>query len=178
MELIVGMTYGKALFDAAMELDKIEQIKEEIVGIEQILKKEQDYFSLLTNPAIPEVKKKLLIRNVFEDRVCPEVLSFLLILIAKGRMGYFRMITKEYIRLMDNHLRIAEGVIYSAVPLSTEQMNKFQEEAGKLLDEKIELRNVIDEKLLGGVKLLVEGKLIDASLRGRLNDLQNKLRNI
>ena len=178
MELIVGMTYGKALFDAAMELDKIEQIKEEIEEIKKIFETEEDYFGLLCNPAIPEVKKKLLVRNVFEGKVCPEVLSFLLILVGKGRMLYYRMITNEYIRLMDEHLGVAEGVIYSAVPLSETQMAKFEDEAGKLMKEKIELRNEVDKKLIGGVKLLIEGKLIDASLRGRLNDLQYKLREI
>lgn len=178
MELIVAMTYGKALFDAAVELDKIDEIKEEIDQIDGILKKEQDYVSLLCNPAIPVIKKKAMIRNVFKGRVCDQVLSLLYILIDKDRMFHYHRIVKEYLRLMDEYRGEAYGKIYSAVPLSQEQVEKFELEAGKLLKEKVKLRNKIDKNLLGGVKLLVDGKLTDASLRASLKDLDYKLKKL
>lgn len=178
MELIVAMTYGRALFDAAVELDKIDEIKEEIDQIDQILKKEQDFVSLLCNPAIPVIKKKNMIRNVFEGRVCGEVLSFLYILIDKGRMFHYHRIVKEYLRLMDEYRGEAFGKIYSAVPLSEKQVEQFERETGKLLHEKIKLRNKIDKHLLGGVKIMVDGKLIDASLRAELKALEHKLKTI
>lgn len=178
MELIIAMTYGKALFDAAVELDKIDEIKEEIDQIDGILKKEKDYVSLLCNPAIPVVKKKAMIRNVFKGRVSEEVLSFLYILIDKDRMFHYHRIVKEYLKLMDEYRGEAYGKIYSTVPLSQEQLEKFETEAGKLLREKVKLRNKIDKSLLGGVKLLIDGKLIDASLRASLNDLDYKLKKL
>ena len=97
MELMIAMTYGRALFDAAVELDKIDEIKEEIDQIDGILKKEQDYVSLLCNPSIPVIKKKAMIRNVFKGRVSKEVLSFLYILIDKDRMFHYHRIVKEYL---------------------------------------------------------------------------------
>ena len=178
MELIIAMTYGKALFDAAVELDKIDEIKEEIDQIDGILKKETDYVSLLCNPAIPVVKKKAMIRNVFKGRVSEEVLSFLYILIDKDRMFHYHRIVKEYLKLMDEYRGEAYGKIYSTVPLSQDQLEKFEAEAGKLLREKVKLRNKIDKSLLGGVKLLIDGKLIDASLRASLNDLDYKLKKL
>ncbi|WP_419024748.1 ATP synthase F1 subunit delta [Emergencia sp.] len=178
MELIIAMTYGKALFDAAVELDKIDEIKEEIDQIDGILKKEEDYVSLLCNPAIPVVKKKAMIRNVFKGRVSEEVLSFLYILIDKDRMFHYHRIVKEYLKLMDEYRGEAYGKIYSTVPLSQEQLEKFETEAGKLLREKVKLRNKIDKSLLGGVKLLIDGKLIDASLRASLDDLDYKLKKL
>ncbi len=178
MELMIAMTYGKALFDAAVELDKIDEIKEEIDQIDIILKKEEDYVSLLCNPAIPVVKKKTMIRNVFQGRVSEEVLSFLYILIDKDRMLHYHRIVREYLKLMDEYRGEAYGKIYSAVPLSQAQIEKFEMEAGNLLKEKVKLKNKIDKSLLGGVKLLVDGKLIDASLRASLNDLEYKLKKL
>lgn len=176
MELMIAMTYGKALFDAAVELNKIDEIKEEIDQIDIILKHEQDFVSLLCNPAIPVKKKKGMIRNVFEGRVCEEVLSFLYILIDKDRMFHYHRIVKEYLRLMDEHLGEAYGKIYSAVPLTEKQIARFELETGKLLKEKVKLKNKIDKSLLGGVKIMVDGKLIDASLRSRLKVLERKVK--
>lgn len=178
MELIVAMTYGRALFDAAVELDKIDEIKEEIDQIDQILKKEQEFVGLLCNPAIPVIRKKGMIQNVFEGRVCTEVLSFLYILVDKGRMFHYHRIVKEYLRLMDEYRGQAYGKIYSVVPLSEAQIAQFEHETEKLLQEKIKLRNKIDRDLLGGVKIMVDGKLIDASLRAELKALEHKLKTI
>lgn len=178
MELIIAMTYGKALFDAARELDKIDEIKEEIDQIDHILKHEKEFVELLCTPAIPAVKKKSMIRDVFAGRVCGEVLSFLYILIDKGRMYHYHRIVKEYLRLMDEYRGEAYGKIYSAVPLSSEQIERFEGEAGRLLREKVKLRNKVDQSLLGGVKLMVDGKVIDASLRARLDDLRHKLKTL
>ena len=84
----------------------------------------------------------------------------------------------DLMKLMDEYRGEAYGKIYSAVPLSPEQLVKFEAEAGKLLREKVKLRNKIDRSLLGGVKVLVDGKLIDASLRACLNDLDYKLKKL
>lgn len=178
MELIVAMTYGKALFDAALELDKLDEIKEEIDQIDRILKHEQDFVGLLCNPAIPVIKKKTMIRNIFEGRVGEEVLSFLYILIDKNRMFYYHKIVKEYLRLTDEYYGEAYGKIYSAVPLSPQQLMQFEEETGKLLRERVKLKNKIDPELLGGVKIMVGGKLIDASLRTGLEGLAQKVKRL
>ena len=178
MELVIAMTYGKALFDAATELDKIEEIKEEITQIDEILKKEQEYAGLLSNPAIPVARKKSMVRNVFEGRISEEVLSFLYILIDRYRMFHYHKIVKEYLKLYDQYKGEAFGKIYSAVPLSKQQLDKFEEEAAKLLRQKVILVNKIDPDILGGVKLMVGGKLIDATLRTSLADLNDKLKKL
>ena len=49
----------------------------------------------------------------------------------------------------------------------------MEEQAGKLLQKKIKLKNLTDPGLVGGVKIFVEGKVIDASVKGRLQDLKN-----
>lgn len=175
MELIVAMTYGRAIFDAARELDKIDEIREEIEAIDGILKKEPDYVSLLSNPAIPLAEKKAMVRNVFEGRISQEVLSFLYILVDKDRMNHYHRIVKEYLKLMDKYRGQAYGKIYSAVPLTEEQVAEFEEQTGKLLREKIQLKNKVDKNLLGGVKILIDGKMIDASLRSGLNGLRQNL---
>ncbi len=178
MELIIAMTYGRALFDAAKDLDKIDEIKEEIDQIDKILKHQPQFMELLCTPAIPAVKKKGIIRNVFEGRVCYEVLSFMYILVDKSRFYHYHWIVKEYLRLMDEYRGEAYGKVYSAAPLSAEQIEKLEDEAGKLLHEKVKLKNKVDQSLLGGVKIMVDGKIIDATLRAKLEDLRRKLKTL
>jgi F0F1-type ATP synthase delta subunit len=44
------------------------------------------------------------------------------------------------------------------------------------MDSRVKLENITDASLIGGIKILINGKIIDASLRKRLNDLENILK--
>ena len=175
MELVVAMTYGQALFDAAKELDKLKVIEEELTQIDQILKGEEAFVALLQNPAVPLAKKKQMIRNVFEGKVQQEVLSLLYILVDRGRMSYYHYIVKEYLRLYDAERGDAYGKVYSAVALTEDEMEKIALETGHLLRKKILLKNEIDPGLIGGIKVAVDGKLIDASFSSQLKDLRGRI---
>ena len=175
MELVVGMTYGAALFDAAKELDKLKIIEDEITQIDQILKNEELFMSLLQNPAVPHAKKKQMIRNVFDGKVEREVLSLLYILVDRGRMSYFHYIVKEYLRLYDAERGDAYGKVYSAVALTEQEIEQIALETEKLLKKKILLKNEIDPAIIGGIKVAVDGKLIDASLASQLKKLESRI---
>jgi len=178
MELEIAMTYAQALFGAAKDLDRIDEIKDEINGINDIFSKEKSFYELMTNPALPTEKKKKILAAVFDGRVSTEVMSFMYILLDKGRFFYFGKIVSEYKKLKDNYYGVGKGVIYSVMPLSDDQMKKFEKDASDLLHKNVRLRNEIDTNLIGGVKLLVDGKLIDASLRSRLDDLRRRIQEV
>ena len=69
----------------------------------------------------------------------------------------------------------AYGKVYSTVPLTEEQMNKIALETGALLKKKILLKNEIDSSLIGGIKVAVDGKLIDASFSSQLKNLCDRV---
>ena len=75
MELEIAMTYAQALFGAAKDLDKIDEFKDEITNIDDIFKNERDFFDLMTNPALPTGKKKIILGSVFEGRVSTEIMT-------------------------------------------------------------------------------------------------------
>lgn len=177
MELMISITYGKALFDAAQERDKIETIREEIHSIDEILKNEPEYFEMLCNPAMTVIDKKAMIRNVFSGKVSSEVFSFLNILVEKRRIFYYSRIVKEYEKLYERHMGVSDGIIYSAVPLSICQIKNFEMQVGKLLQKRVELVNEVKPEILGGVRILVEGKMVDASLLTSLQNLKKRLEN-
>ena len=60
-------------------------------------------------------------------------------------------------------------------PLNTGQIEKLEDETGKLFKKKIHLNNKIDKKIIGGVKLLVEGKIIDATIQKKLNRINRSI---
>lgn len=178
MELTVSRVYGQALYDAAVEMEKVDEIQQETEQIHIIFQMEKEFYEILTDPSLSVARKKELIKNVFEGRVSKETESFLYILVDKGRLHNYGDILKEFDKLKNEAEGFGEGVIYSARLLNEEQLQKLEAETGKLLGKKMRLKNLIDESLIGGVKIITEGKIIDASIRNRLDRLYTEIKDI
>lgn len=176
MENVIAMTYGKALFEAAMELDQVCEIEDELKALDEIFRAEETFMRLLGNPAVTAKEKKSMVKQVFGSGVREEVLSFLYILIDHDRFGQYHAIVKNYLKRKDAWRNEAYGKIYSAEPLSAEELAAFEEETGKLLGKKVTLKNRIDPSILGGVRVQVAGKMIDATVKSALEGLRDSLR--
>lgn len=174
-ELIVDLTYGNALFQAAKEVDKVALIKDEAEGILDLIEKEPDFLAFLYTPAIAAYEKKTVISRIFEGNISSELLNFLFILIDKGRTRHLAKIIGTYKDLLNKEEGFSYGRILSVEPLGDERLHRFEEEAGKLLKANVKLENIIAPDLIGGVKIYVEGKVIDASIKSRLKELRGSM---
>lgn len=120
--------------------------------------------------------KKKIIESSLKGKFSREMINFLFVLVDKSRTAEIRKIRKQYMRLYDKERNMAEGEIYSAIPLSEEQLAKFEEQMSALLHKQIKLRNIVDKDLIGGIKIQVDGKMIDKSLRADLDGLLRSLK--
>ncbi|MDO4745374.1 MAG: ATP synthase F1 subunit delta [Bacillota bacterium] len=175
-ELTIDLTYGTALFDAACEAGKKEQILEEANQVLAIFEQEPDLSAFINYPAISAQEKKAVINNIFEGRICDELLNFIYILIDKRRTMHFEKMIKVYKKLADKENGVSYGTVYSVEPLSVEHIAELEQEASKLFASNVKLANELDPKLMGGVKLLIDGRMIDMSIRKKFSDLKNSIR--
>lgn len=175
-ETLVALTYGTALYEAAKDGGKVREISAEMALLAKLFEQEEGFRDFLISPAINAAEKKQIIGNIFEERFCRETIHFLFILIDKERTWHLGRIARQYQRFYDRDGGLTAGKIYSAAPLNEKQMLRFEEEMSRLLRQKVELKNRVDPSLIGGVKIKVDSKLIDQSLRADLNQLLERLK--
>ncbi len=175
MELGISTIYAEAIYEAAKDLGHVDEVRSELEQIAEIMRGEEELRSMFLNPAISAANKKEMIRNIFSGRVQEEVVSFLCLLIDKGRIYGFYNIVRQLGKMVDEANGMADGIVYSAVPITAEQVTKLEEDASRLLGKKIRLKNKVDKTLIGGVKVFVEGKLVDASFRTRLDRIAEEI---
>ncbi|MDR0519018.1 MAG: ATP synthase F1 subunit delta [Clostridiales Family XIII bacterium] len=173
--LTVDDVYGIALYEAAADLGKVEEFSEAASAIASLFKSEPDFFMLLRMPSLPPSTRKDLVRTVFEGRVPHELVNFLYVLIGKRRIGQFAGIIRSFEKRKGVREGVSVGTIESAVELSGAQLAKFETETGRLLGTTVRLEPKIEASLIGGVRIYVDGKLIDASIRRRLDELKEKM---
>ena len=174
-ELAVDLTYGTALVEAAREVGKENQILEEAQAVVQLIEDEPDLHQFINYPGVSADEKKEVLKNIFEGRICNELLNFLYILVDKRRTMNFGRIIKVYKSLVEREEGVSYGTVYSVVKLSDERMAELEEQTSKLLQMNVKLENELDPSLLAGFKILVEGKIIDASYRKKFDELASQM---
>jgi len=174
-ELTIDLTYATALYEAAKETGKVDTITEEASQVLDIFKQEPDLDAFVKYPGISAGEKKSVLENIFDGRIYDELLNFLCILIDKGRIIHFERIVKTYSKMVEREEGFSYGTVYSVVPLSEDRIAELEAESSKLFRINVKLSNEIDPDLIGGIKLMVEGKLLDASVRKKFDDLGSQI---
>jgi ATP synthase F1 delta subunit len=172
---VVDSVYGSALYEAADDLGEIDFFRDEIAELGSLFKEYPDFFRLLAAPTLDLASRKKIAEETFAGKVRPAVLNFIYVLIDKRRIGQFGGIARSFETVCDDRNGITKGLIYSAVPLSEVQIAEFEKQTSRLMQKDVSLENKVDESLIGGVKIYLEGKLIDASVRSQLDELKEKL---
>ena len=174
--LTVAGTYGQALFDAARDRGKINEIGEEYKAVSRVFKDEPLLKKLFLVPTCSAAEKKDVARNVFKGRVSNELLNFICVLIDKRRIGAWASIGTYYEKLVMEHDGRTKGVVYTVLPMDKDRLEAFEAKVGALIGKRVSLENRIDKSLIGGARTYVDGKLIDASVKTRLENIKQRIR--
>ena len=87
----------------------------------------------------------------------------------------FGRIVKVYKSLIEKEEGVSYGTVYSVVKLSDDRLAELEKQTSELLQMNVKLDNELDPRLLAGFKILVEGKIIDASYRKRFDELASQM---
>lgn len=179
MAKLVSKTYGEALFELAMEENKARELMEEIQAIQKVLDENADFDKLLRHPGIPKQEKMQLMDNIFKGRVSDELNGFLQIVISKERYGELQAIFQYFIDKVKEISGIGIAYVTTAVALTEEQKSAVQ---SKLLQtlcyQTMEMHYSVDSSLIGGMVIRINDRVVDSSIRTKLNDLTKQLLNI
>ena len=121
-------------------------------------------------------KKHLLVEEAFKSLESKNIISFIKVIIDNHRANEIQTIFKEFHTMCNEHLGIEEGIVYSVIELSDEQIKEIEEAISKRKKVKVELQNIIDERLIGGIKVVVHDHVYDSSLLYKINSLKKGIR--
>jgi ATP synthase F1 delta subunit len=173
--LTVDDVYGTALYEAAAESGKTDAFVKSVEAMREIFKAQPEFFLLLRMPSVTPQERKDLAARVFEGRIEPELLNLLYVLVDKRRIGQFDGIARAFIKEAAAKEGVSRGTVESAAELTKKQVKRLEEETGKLLRRNVRLEPEVNPQLIGGVRIYVDGKLIDASIRRKLDELKEQI---
>lgn len=179
MAKLVTKTYADALFQLAVEENKVDELFEEVKGLVVILDDNSELAGIMKHPKINKEEKLNTINTIFSGRVSNELCGFLNRIIINNRYEELDGILECFIDEIKEYKKI--GVAYVTTPTALTDALKAQVEQ-KLLDTtdyvEMEMHYDIDESLIGGMRIRIGDRVIDSSVSTKITELAKELRKI
>ncbi|MCL2766301.1 MAG: F0F1 ATP synthase subunit delta [Peptococcaceae bacterium] len=174
----VAGRYSTALYDLATEANEVDRIEEEIKAIAAAVEENVTLKQVLFHPQITVTDKKELLEAVFKDKVLPLTSNFLALLIDRRRETFLQDIVDEFVRLANKDRNIVQARIVSALELIDDEKRDIELLLTKITGQKVQSSFVVEPSLVGGVLVHIGDKVIDGSIKARLDTMRESLRRI
>jgi F-type H+-transporting ATPase subunit delta len=144
----------------------------------------EEVLRIVEDPARPLAERMQVLRAVLGagplveaagDRVATQLLNLVALLLDRRGVSILPSIADEYDRLLDARRGIVRAVVTSATELTDDEASAVRERVEAMTGSRIELRREVDPGLIGGLTVRVGDRLVDASVRGRLERLRHQL---
>jgi F-type H+-transporting ATPase subunit delta len=167
--------YAEAYVDLAAERNDLDGYLKELTSVNEFCS-DKALNTLLTNPEVSKSERKNVLSGVLKARVRQEVSNFVLLLIDKERIGSLPGILRESVRLTNERRKIMEMTIYTAFPITQEQIDTICGKFKKMYDAAdIKVTVTVDPSLIGGVKVVIGDKVYDGSVKKKLAGLRKNM---
>lgn len=166
--------YAYALYDIASEKGIAEDLEHEYYQVLSGIADVPELANFLANPLISRTAKHRVVEQIFPD-ISEYLRNLIFVLVRNSREGYLRMICESFVRLRADAAGITRIKIEAAKPLDSENRIRLEERLSEVVGGKIELDEKVDANLLGGIRIEIDGRVADGTLRARLNRLRSQL---
>ncbi len=171
---LVSNEYAKALFEVAIENTKQNEYEKQLEVIKEVFSDNTDYLKIFKTPDIKQDDKKNLLAKALIN-VDKYILHFLFVLLDNDRIDNFDEIVKDYSMLLSEYKKEIVVDVTTAVNLTDEQIKKLASNLEKKFLKKVVIKNHIDKKIIGGMKISKGNDIIDLSVSKKLKSLEKKI---
>lgn len=168
--------YALALTELAIESGKLEEVKTDMELVAATIAENHELELMLHSPIIKLDKKQKALHAIFEKSIEPLSLGFIELVCAKGREAAIPAMASSFVQQYKDRKGIVTAEVTSAVALTDEQRKEVTASLASL-GEQIELNERVDASILGGMKVKVGDRRVDASLRKKINELKYDIHN-
>jgi F-type H+-transporting ATPase subunit delta len=171
---VVARTYARALFEAAQEQGRVDNVREELDEFATAADDVPELRSLIRNPELDPPEKARVLEAVLEG--ADELLrNFVRVVTEKGRAPMLGEIAREFDLLVAAEEQILNVELTTSYELSDDEAAAIVKQIEDASGRRVEATRTVDPGLIGGLVLRAGSLEVDSSIRGRLDRLRREL---
>jgi F-type H+-transporting ATPase subunit delta len=172
----VARRYGKSLLSLSKEQNAVEAVEQDMRVLAEAVRDNRELAAVLSSPVVRPEKKEAIVSSVFSGAHSLTA-AFLAQLARKGRAGLLQDMANAFLALVREERGVVQAEVTTAVPLDDARRSEIQTLIGKIHEGGVELSEKVDPHLIGGFKLRVGDRMIDASVFQSLRTMHRNLTN-
>jgi F-type H+-transporting ATPase subunit delta len=166
--------YAEAAFEIARRDGTLDRWTDDLRLAADVVA-EADVARVVDNPAIPFDARREVLAKLLEPRISPQAFHLTLLLAQRGRLSSTPAVAAEYKRLVDRERGVVVATVTSAVRLEPAELEAIGARVREMTGARAEIAAAVDPDLIGGLTVRIGDRLIDGSVRGRLERLRDRI---
>ena len=175
----IAARYATAVFGLADDQDDIQTLEQNVGILKEYLKNSVDLTSLISSPIYSRNQQQTAITAIAKKLELSTAMTNTLSLMATKRRLFvvptFLVVLSDLIAASKNEVT---AEVVSATSLSKEQLDKLAKTLKVNFNKDIKISATVDPALIGGMIVKVGSRMIDTTIKSKLNSLQNVMKEV
>jgi F-type H+-transporting ATPase subunit delta len=169
-------SYAQALLKVAGSTEQGVVVRDQLRALRDAMAAVPGIARMAANPAVPVPEKRRIVRRIGERLGLGDLaFRFVDLLLSNYRLQHLPAVLEALEAELDRRLGVATAQVTTAHPLDAEETERLRQTLGGMLDRRVDLELEVDPGLIAGFRARVGSTLYDASLKGQLDRLAERL---
>ena len=168
--------YAQAVFNVARAENMVDQVEDELRQLKDEITNNLELKKNLTDPSIENYEKIKVMLEILGDDGSKAIKSFAAMMVILDAVDSFEQTYRDFVELANQLKRQVSIEVISVIELDKEILNEIKENVDKKTGLDVRIKNVLDKNIIGGIVIKIGEKVIDLSIKDKLEDLKNKLK--
>jgi len=174
--LRIARRYARALAEYTFARREHETVRSELHALAELFRETPLLRDIFAHPVIPRAQKERALQTLIErTQVGRTTATFLHLLLKNYRLQYLEVIARAFAEEVDHRMGMVNVEVRTARPLLEEERQRLQRQLEHMTGKLVRMREVVEERLLGGVQVRLASDVYDGSLHARLEALRRQL---
>ena len=167
--------YARALLEVARAEGVLGEVEDDLFRFARVFEGNDDLRMALTDPSLPTDRRMAVVEELMGGKALNTSAALAAFIVGIGRAHELPAIVDRFVELAAAERRHEVAEVRSAVPLDEGQRARLAEALSKATGKQVEVKVIVDEKVLGGIVARVGDTVIDGTIRHRLEQLKETI---
>ncbi len=169
---LVAKKYAEAL----VELEASDKTLSELKLIKKSLEDCPEFKSSLENPSINNETKETILKEILSSKVSQNCLNLVNLCVNRRRIAIIPLLAEHYEKAYFNKSNIELAKIESPQKLSSAEIEELKKQLESAFKKEVKIESSTNEELIAGIKINMNNKLIDYSLKSKIKKLKQNIK--
>jgi F-type H+-transporting ATPase subunit delta len=171
-DIKVASRYAKSLLSIAIEEKVLEDVYNDMQLIHLVYNENRELAVLLNSPIVKPAKKAVILTQIFGNKISKLSNTFVSIIVSKKRESLLADIATSFIDIYKTHHNITTASVTTAIAMSKDQKDNLVKLLKSQGRESIDLKEIVNTDIIGGMILRIGDKQVDESIKRKLTNLE------